>query len=123
MTVSGRRVNSRVALERLPRKIVQRYDAHHDGRQRRRDLRVAHIGLSRFAVHRELMDVRVKCVPYLPHVSGKLDGRATCSHLDLLEPLACKPVCNCLNVRVRWPKLLAKLLRGEPFMKIGRVLA
>ena len=65
----------------------------------------------------------MKGVPYVPDVTGKLDGRPPCPYFDCLKALASQPVGHCLNIRVGRAKLFSKLVRRQPFMKIGRVLA
>src|SRR5258708_9991672 len=121
--VSRARKGARAMVHRLSWKIMEREHTIHDGRQRHWDLRVAYVGLAGFAVHIEMMDFRMKRISDLPCVSRKLDGRARSAHLDSLESLASKPVGYCLNIGIGRPKLCAELLRRQPLMKIGRILA
>jgi hypothetical protein len=69
------------------------------------------------------MDFGVKRVPHLSDISGEFDSRASGSYLDLLETPTRQPVADRLDVRIGRPELPAKLVRREPFMEIGRVLA
>ena len=95
----------------------------HHGRQSSWELRIADVGLARLAVHSESMDFSVKRIPHLPDISREFDSRASGPDLDLLESLTRQPVGDRLDVRVGRPELLAKLVRSEPFMEIGGVLA
>src|SRR5260370_38930551 len=99
--VRSSREGSHNMLHRLSRKIMEGEHSSHDGRYRRGDLWIACVGLAGFAVHIELMGLRVERAAALRHVPGELDGCATGSHLDLLKALVCQPVGYCLDVRVR----------------------
>jgi len=94
-----------------------------DRRERGGDLRVAHVGLSSFTVHFELVNFGVKRIPHLTNVSREFDGSTSSSHLDLLESLMRQPVANRLNVSVCWTELRAKLLWSQPFVEIGGIFA
>src|SRR5258708_15783375 len=69
------------------------------------------------------MDFSMKRIAYVRDFAGKLDGGASGSDFNFLESMASQPGGHCLNVRVGRTKLLSKLVRRQPFMKIGRVLA
>ena len=107
---------------RLRREVVQRYDACHDRRQRCRNLRIGHIGLACFPVDIESMDFRVKRVPHLAYVSGKLKDRASSAYSDVVKALARQPVGDRLDIGVGGAIKPGKFLGREPFLKIRRVL-
>src|SRR6266478_3466424 len=95
-------------------KIVQRANPAHHRSERRGNLRIAHIREVLFAIYVELVNLRAKRVAHLPRVAGELHDRLALGHFDVLESMRAQPVCHGLNIRIRWPKLPAKLFRRRP---------
>ena len=100
--------------------VVQRHKAAHHRRNRRRNLRIAGIGVMGFAIHLILMDLRVKRPAHLRHVAAELDGLLTRIHLGHAKSVPRQPGLNGRDILVRRPELLAKLIRRQPFVIAGR---
>jgi hypothetical protein len=104
------------------REIVQRDDAHYQGRERRRNLRVAHVGDVLCAFDVKLMDFRVKGFSHLPGRAGKIDHHAAAINDVDFEMVAFQPVSDAVQVSIGWAESFAEFVRADPAMEIWRSL-
>ena len=80
------------------------------GCQRGRYLWITHIGLTRFTICEETVNLRVERNPYLPDVPGKFNCRSTRRQLDIMKSVGDKPRLHYLDVGIRRAELLPELL-------------
>src|SRR5439155_10440676 len=105
-----------------PGKIVQRSDAGHNGRQRRRNLGIAGIGPVLLALDEVLVDFGAQRLAHQTRRAGKLDDGAARRHALDLETLGREPVGYGLDVRIGRPEPLSKLAGCKPLVIIWRGL-
>src|ERR1700720_3672274 len=68
------------------------------------------------------MDLGLKRVAHLAHVSGKLNGGAARAYFNSREAAGGEPVVTRLNIGCSGTVLLAELIGGEPLVEVRRTL-
>ena len=101
--------------------VVQRHDAQDGRRQRRRDLRLAHIGDVPRALHVEIMNLRMKSRANLRRVSREVHQSQTGVDEVHLEAEGLEPSRYIIYVLLGYAEFLAELLRGKPFVEVWRL--
>ena len=101
--------------------VTQRNNASHHRRQRRRYLGVAHVCDVRFAVDGKRVDLRAECLTDLTRGAGEIQHHIIRIDVADGEAVRFEPPLNYNNVRSPHTVVRADLLRGQPFMEIGRV--
>ena len=100
--------------------VVQGNDSGYHGRERRGNLRIAHVGNVLLAFHLQVMDLRLKRFAHLPCCSGKINHHP--AGVDHIHPKSVRlqPARNCVQVLLRHSKSLSEFLRGNPAVEIRR---
>ena len=101
-------------------KIIQRRHPRNNWRQRRRYLRIAHVGIVRLAQNRKQMDRCMKRALHLPRGSGKLNRISRRRRILHFESLRLQPALHRLQIRIGNPKLRPISRRRHPLMKRRR---
>jgi len=99
---------------------VQSLDAHHDRRQRGRDLRVTHVADVRRALRIQIVYFGVKRALHLRGGATKADRQTIFGYFGDRKSVPCQPTGYGRNVGLRWPEVRANLIRRQPVMKVGR---